>query len=210
MGRHAADPLGYCPIKPIKRQLFTDSLVFVKDKDDSTLIRDCLQGNNGAYEELVRKYQKPLFNVALRMVGNRDDAKDIVQSVFVKAYENLSACNPPSKFFSWIYRAAINEAINWVRRRGRQVVLTETMVSPEKPPDQEYLMQELTEDIDAAIGQLTIDHRVVLVLRHFAELSYRELGYILEIPEKTVKSRLFAARQQLGVFLRDRGIVEHG
>lgn len=186
------------------------SRVFVKDRDDSTLVRDCLRGDRGAFERLVRKYQGPIFNVALRMVGSYDDAQDIAQTVFVKTYENLAACDPPSKFFSWIYRAVINESINWMQRRSRQVGLTDIMISPEKTPEEEYHMRELTEHVNTAIGELMIDHRVVLVLRHFADLSYRELSYVLEIPEKTVKSRLFAARQRLGAILQKRGMVEGG
>ena len=190
-------------------QLFAGSPVIMTEKDDSSLVRHTLEGDHKAYEALMRKYQKPLFNVALRMVGRWDDAQDIIQTVFIRAYESLPACDPPSRFFSWIYRATINESINWLKRRNKQVELTETVASSEKLPDEEYDERNLSEEIVMAMQELSIENRVVIVLRHFADLSYRELSFVLEIPEKTVKSRLFAARRRLGSILQERGIVTH-
>lgn len=177
---------------------------------DNRLIQECLDGRLSAYEALVEKYQKKIFNAALRLLNDYDDAQDITQTVFVKAYEKLGTFNPEYKFFSWIYKMTLNESINHINRRKHRAALTETMVSPEKAPDEKLEMTRLERGVQDAMDELSIDHRVIVVLRHFADLSYRELGYILEIPEKTVKSRLFAARQRLGAVLVKRGMVENG
>jgi RNA polymerase sigma-70 factor (ECF subfamily) len=177
---------------------------------DNRLIQDCLEGRLSAYEALVEKYQKKIFNAALRLLNDYDDAQDITQTVFVKAYEKLRLFNPEYKFFSWIYRMTLNESINHLNRQKHRAVLTDTLASPEKAPDEKLELTRLENGVHDAIAELSIDHRVILILRHFADLSYRELGYILEIPEKTVKSRLFAARQRLGMVLLKRGMVENG
>jgi len=179
------------------------------ENDDNRLIRECLDGRLSAYEALVVKYQKKIFNAALRLLNDYDDAQDITQTVFVKAYENLRMFNPEYKFFSWIYRMTLNESINYLNRQKHRATLPETLASPEKAPDEKLEMSRLESGIQDAVDELSVDHRVILILRHFADLSYRELGYILEIPEKTVKSRLFAARQRLGMVLVKRGMVEN-
>ncbi|MDX1555360.1 MAG: sigma-70 family RNA polymerase sigma factor, partial [Xanthomonadales bacterium] len=86
---------------------------------DQALIERCQRGDRRALEELLQQYQRPVFNVALRMLGNSDDAADITQTVFLKAFENLDHYNPEHKFFSWIYRIAINESINQINREKR-------------------------------------------------------------------------------------------
>lgn len=179
------------------------------EQKDSMLVEKCLKGNTEAFGLLVEKYQKPIFNMALRMVNDYDDAQDITQSVFVKAFGKLDGFNPKYKFFNWIYRMTINESINSLKERKHFVELDQAMVSSEKTPEEHYSNDELSEKIQDAIMDLQIDHRVPIVLRHFADLSYKELGYILELPEKTVKSRLFTARRLLHDILIKRGVMAH-
>src|SRR5262245_26712646 len=91
----------------------------MKTVEDAELVQACRQGDDDAFGALVDRYQKPIFNVALRMVGDSEDAKDIAQTVFLKAYENLANYDSRFKFYSWIYRIAINESINHLHRRDR-------------------------------------------------------------------------------------------
>ena len=174
---------------------------------DADLVRECLAGNQRAFETLVRKYEKPIFNVALRILKDRDDAMDVAQTVFVKAYEKLESFDEKREFFSWIYRIAINESINASKRMRRQDEY-ESGVTAALPATQEEQRsaEVLSEEIERAIEVLTLDYRMVIVLRHFHDFSYQEMAEILDIPEKTVKSRLFTARQQLKEILTARGI----
>lgn len=174
---------------------------------DYALVKHCLRGEPRAFEQLVDKYQKPIFNVAYRMVRDYDDAEDIAQNAFVKAYENLSAYNPKHKFFSWLYRMAVNEALNFLKQKNRLQGLSEDLQAGEQSPDKRYEEAELSESLHDALMELKVDHRAAIVLKHFEDLSYRDIGYILEIPEKTVKSRLFTARQLLRDILIKKGLV---
>jgi RNA polymerase sigma-70 factor (ECF subfamily) len=176
---------------------------------DSILVRECLAGDSRAFETLVRKYQKPLYNLALRMVKDRDDAMDVVQGVFVKVYQKLDSYDEKHGFFSWIYRITINESINF-GKRAKRVDEYESGVTAAQEPVQESAQdaRALEEEIERAIAMLKLDYRTVIVLRHFHDFSYEEMAEVLMIPEKTVKSRLFSARQQLKEILTRRGITQ--
>ncbi|MDH5626767.1 MAG: sigma-70 family RNA polymerase sigma factor [Candidatus Krumholzibacteria bacterium] len=180
----------------------------MKAHTDAELVRECLSGNQRAFETLVRKYEKPIYNVALRILKDPDDAMDISQTVFVKAYEKLESFDEKREFFSWIYRIAINESINASKKTRRQDEY-ESGVTAALPPTQEEQRNAeiLSEEIERAIEVLTLDYRMVIVLRHFHDFSYQEIAEILDIPEKTVKSRLFTARQQLKDVLTARGVT---
>jgi RNA polymerase sigma-70 factor (ECF subfamily) len=141
-----------------------------------------------------------LFNVAYRMVNDREDARDITQTVFVKAYEKLKTYDPQYRFFSWIYRIAVNECLNFLGRRRPQQPLDAEPMSPVGPQD-EVDARELSEQVQSALMKLSPDYRQVLILRHFVELSYDEMSGVLKVPVKTVKSRLYTARQRMGEML---------
>lgn len=179
----------------------------MKVREDSALVERCLAGDNRSFEALVRKYHGPIYSLALRMVRVPEDAEDITQTVFVKAYEKLDTYNPAYRFFSWIYRIAVNESINFLRRRERADEY-ESGVSGknETTPEADYRDGELGRVVDRAIASLKMDYRLVVVLRHFHDFSYGEIGETLQIPEKTVKSRLFTARQLLKEKLAKEGI----
>lgn len=150
-------------------------------------------------------YGKAVFNLALRMSGDREDARDVTQVVFVKAYEKLATFDGRSRFFSWVYRIAINESLNLVGRRKRHVELDEQMASRERTPDERAEASEEEQMVQAGLMDLSAEYRQVLVLRHFLGLSHVEMGGVLQLPEKTVKSRLHTARARLGEALRKRG-----
>jgi len=137
------------------------------------------------------------------MLGNYEDALDATQNAFIRAYEGLDTFDPERRFFSWIYRIAVNECLNARRARRPDDPLPEQMEAP--PADGPFDGVERAERsgaIDAALVRLSEDHRLVVVLRHFADLSYSEMSEAIGVPEKTVKSRLFEARQRLGELLR--------
>ncbi len=169
--------------------------------DDAELVARCLRGDVEAFEPLVARYQRVLFSVALRFLGDREDARDVTQSAFVKAYEKLSTYDSSHRFFSWIYRIVVNESLNLRQRRPAQQRLDESLASPESPYA-EAEAHETSARIQAGLLQLTAEYREVVVLRHFAELSYTDIGEALGLPEKTVKSRLYSARQRLGQILQ--------
>lgn len=176
------------------------------DESDNLLVEDCKRGDRMALQSLVRRYERTVFNAAYRMLGNPDDAADVAQTTFLKAFENLDQFNPKFKFFSWIYRIAVNESINQINRRNRFGELDDKEIAPDRGPDDLTEAGRYSNEVQAVMLELSEDHRAVIVLRHFTECSYRQIGEILQIPEKTVKSRLFSARQQMKERLLSRGI----
>jgi len=181
------------------------------EPNDHVFVRQCLAGDREAFGVLVGRHHKAVFNVALRMTRNFQEAQDITQAVFIKAYEKLSGYDARHKFFSWIYRMAVNEALNFIKRDRRFEGLdTEREYATLlQTPEGEYEESEMSRNIQNALMLLKVDYRAVIILKHFQELSYHEIGYILDLPEKTVKSRLFTARQILKQVLLKQGYVEN-
>jgi len=177
--------------------------------DDATLIRLCREGDTKAFAGIIDKYQKTIFNVALRMINDAQDAEDVAQAVFTKVFEKLDTYNPRHKFFSWLYRMVVNESLNFLNHKKRFEGLDEGLLSREEMPDERYERNETAEQIGHALMQLAPGERALIVLKHFQELSYKEIGSIFEIPEKTVKSRLFSARQLLKIALLREGFFTH-
>ncbi len=175
-------------------------------EQDHVLVQICLKGDQKAFEALVDRYQKPIFNLAYRFTSSREDAEDIAQSVFVKAFEKLNTFDPKFKFFSWLYKIAVNESINFLNRQRRFDTFNEDVHSGKYEPERDVGDHEMTASIDTALLDLKTDYRVVVILNHFQDLSYREIGQILDIHENTVKSRLFSARKKLKSLLMKRGI----
>ena len=152
------------------------------DEDsDGSLVRRCCNGDRRAFEALVVRYERPVYNAALRMLHDREEARDVAQTVFLKVYEHLGEYDPAHRFYSWIYRIALNESINTLQRRRPRAPLA------------------------SAIATLRDEYRAVIVLRHYLGCSYEDMASILGVPEKTVKSRLFSARQLLKTAMQARG-----
>jgi RNA polymerase sigma-70 factor, ECF subfamily len=179
----------------------------MKEVNETLLVQEALAGKPGAFDAIVDRYYRIVFSAAMKMVNNTDDAADITQNVFVKIYLNLRQFNPQYKLFSWIYRSAMNEALNFTTRERRSESLTESIVAP-LTPDLVAQQAETAEKVQAAMMKLKPEYRAVMVAIHFQGLSYREAADVLEIPEKTVKSRLFSSRQMLKDFLITDGVVE--
>ena len=162
---------------------------------DHALVKRCLRGDRQALTALIEEYQRPLYNAAYRILGNPEDAADATQAAFLKAFEHLDSYNPKYKFFSWIYRIAVNESINQAKRSRIYQPVDESTAESGPGPYRQTEHGDTAHQVQEALMALPEHYRTVLVLRHFADRSYREIGDILEIPEKTVKSRIFSARK---------------
>lgn len=174
---------------------------------DLQLVERCRKGDRAALDELVRTYEKPVFNAAYRILGNPDDAADATQTVFLKAFENLERYDSKYKFFSWIYRIAVNESINMTKRNRNQTPLGEKEFAGSENPEDDVQAGDLSREIQAGLMKLSENYRTVVVLRHFTDCSYRQISEILQIPEKTVKSRLYSARQLMKEQLQAQGVL---
>jgi RNA polymerase sigma-70 factor (ECF subfamily) len=170
---------------------------------DAALVNDCKRGDRRAMSQLVSRYQRPVFNAAYRILGNTDDAADITQTVFLKVFEHISDFDQRYKFFSWVYRIAINESLNQVKKRHKQESLDDSQASPWRSPAHELESERLCNRVQGALMLLSEDYRTVVVLKHITGCSYQQISEILQISEKMVKSRLYSARQLMKKTLQD-------
>lgn len=171
------------------------------------LVRECQLGDRQALGALVDEYQKPVFNAVYRMLGNADEAADVTQTAFLKALERIDSFDPNFRFFSWIYRIGLNEAIDRLKRAGRFEPITETATDETPKPPEQVASLQASDQVQAALMEIKEELREVLVLRYFTECSYHQIGEILRLPDKTVKSRLFSARRQLKAQLAQHGFT---
>jgi RNA polymerase sigma-70 factor (ECF subfamily) len=182
--------------------------------DDMELVRQSQQGDRAAFQALVRRYEKKILALVIGMVKIREDALDITQDVFLQAFQNLGRFRGSSTFYTWIYRIAINRAIDFQRRAWKhrpQIVNSDTDsrgMAPEayptapSEPYEEARKTELRAMLSQAISELTPEHRAVLLLREVEGLSYAEISDTLGCSLGTVMSRLFYARKRLRERLR--------
>ena len=177
------------------------------DKDpDEALVARYRSGDPAAFPALVARYQRPIYNAAYRVLGNAEDAADITQEVFLRIAQRIEDYDASLRFFSWIYRIALNGAIDLARRNGREEPLEDdesVAAGTAWEPEAGVLAGERAARVQGALMKLGVEDRAVLALRHFSELSYREIADVLAIQEKTVKSRLFEARLRIRELLRD-------
>jgi RNA polymerase sigma-70 factor, ECF subfamily len=167
-----------------------------EDEQDRLLVRRFLDGDQDAAGGLIDRYQRRLFNVALRMLGNVQDAEDVTQTVFANAFLALGSYDPKYRFFSWVYRMTVNESLNHLKRRKPMVTLDQhaSIAAPGTGADNVVEAEDL---VGKALLELTPKDRAVVILRHFQSLSYDEIAEVLKVPARTVKSRLFTARERL-------------
>ncbi len=177
------------------------------DEADRACVQKCLKGEVNAFGILVERYQKPIFNTIYRMVHNWDEAEELTQRAFVKAYENLTSFHLRQKFFSWLYRIAINETLNFLKQKKRLEPLQNGLMAKEKNPEEEYRSVELSENLHRALETLDPALQILIVLKHFQGYSYQQMSEFLEVPTKTIKSRLYTARQQLKEALEKMGYL---
>jgi RNA polymerase sigma-70 factor (ECF subfamily) len=178
--------------------------------DESILVARAREGDTRAFGELVRRYEGKIFRLAQHVTQNREDAEDVLQETFLKAYEHLDQFKGDSKFYTWIVRIAVNQALMKLRRRktDKSVSLDETIDTGEdtitreiaawdEDPEQRFSREELGQILDTAVDSLEPPYRSVFVLRDIEELSTEETAEALNLSVPAVKSRLLRARLQL-------------
>lgn len=172
---------------------------------DAMLVRACLEGDNTAFGVLVERYSGKLFNAAYRITRSREDAVDATQAAFLKAYEKLPSFDFDHRFFSWIYRIALNEALDISGRRRRETTLDDAPEGVGGDVEGAYAENERSRLLHQALQALEPRARALIVLKHLQELSYSDIAEVVGVAEKIVKSRLFSARQRLREALLERG-----
>ena len=184
---------------------------------DGELVSSAIAGREAGFEELVRRYQRPIAAYVYRMVGDYDAALDLTQEVFIKVYNSLTRYRSEFKFSTWIYKIAHNAAIDHLRRYSvreqtlssgidgerREVALESRRLTPE----QESEKKERCSEIEAVVHLLPAAYRELIVLRHSQDLSYDEIAEVTGLPLGTVKNRLFRAREAMRDQLMQRGIT---
>ena len=183
--------------------------------DDASLIAATLAGDTAAFGRLVQTYQDRLFNSLLRVLSSADDAADITQDAFVQAYVKLDSFRGGSAFYTWLYRIAFNLAMSQRRRQHNAASLDQmkSLIGSEPmdgqpTADAGVLAQERADLVHAALTELSMEHRQILVLREIDGCRYDEIAEILDLPVGTVRSRLFRARLEMRDLLAPRLHVE--
>ena len=184
--------------------------------EEMELVRRARRGDLPAYDELVRRYQERIYATVYHMTANHEDANDLAQEAFIKAFQALRSFKGGSSFYTWIYRIAVNKTINFLkqRRNKSQMSLDDLDFNAEHDPDlvalvsektprREVGLAELQEKLNAAMQRLSEPHRLVVTLHDVQGLSHEEIGKIMDCNIGTVRSRLFYARQQLQAYLSD-------
>jgi len=178
-------------------------------KDESTLVAEAKAGSYAAFDELVNRYEKKIYRLGLNITGSPEDAEDVLQETFLKAFEHLADFRQDSRFYTWLVRIAANEALMRLRkRRPNQFSLDEPIESEDDvipqeiedwgpSPEQRYAQTEMREILDGVIDQLQPDFRVTFLLRDVEGLSTEETAEALGVSEAAVKSRLLRARLKL-------------
>jgi len=183
-------------------------------RDDFKLIEAFRKGDEKAFEEIVRRYQRQVANIIYLTLGNREEVDDLSQEVFVRVFRSLGRFEFDSSLYSWIYRIAVNLCIDEIRKkRIRKLIpldfLTEKKLETEKRSKEtatssdELLQKEKKEIIRGALDKLSPLHRTVILLREYQDLSYGEIAKTLRISPQAVKSRIFRAREELRELLKD-------
>jgi RNA polymerase sigma factor RpoE len=184
--------------------------------DERELLRRARAGELSAYDDLVRRYQERVYATIYHMTSNHEDANDLAQETFIKAYHALKSFKGDSSFFTWLYRIAVNKTINHLKQRKRRnhVSLNDLDLNAEHDPDlvalisektprRDVSLAELQEKLNTAMQKLSEVHRMAVVLHDVQGLSHDEISQIMDCNVGTVRSRLFYARQQLQAHLSD-------
>lgn len=187
---------------------------------DRELVDGAVAGREEGFEELVRRYQRPIAAYVYRLVGDYDAALDLTQEVFIKVYASLARYCPDYKFSTWIYRIAHNAAVDFLRRcssrateeldrpagEGKET-FDRRLMSGALSPEQESERAERRAEIEEVVRELPVHYRKLIELRHAHDLSYEEIAEVTELPLGTVKNRIFRAREAMRQKLVARGIT---
>lgn len=188
-------------------------------EQEAAIVRKVLGGDANAFETLVLEYEKNVYNIALRMTGNSEDAADMTQEAFIKAYNSLHSFRGDSKFSVWLYRIVSNVCLDFLRSKNRRPTVSLSVedddgedaqldVADESQSPELLLDRKLTRDsVRRGLDSLPPDYRQILLLREIQGLSYDEIAQALSLEVGTVKSRIFRARKRLCTFLIDDGNI---
>jgi RNA polymerase sigma-70 factor, ECF subfamily len=181
----------------------------LKDED---IIRLVIEGDSELYSEIIDRYSSKVYSTAYSYTHSQEEAKDLVQEILIKTYNNLKSFKADSKFSTWLYRAAVNTCIDWSRKRKSKAVMTvmsfedtdifEIITTDAEGPEELLLRQENVEVVRNAVGDLPEIYKTVLILYYFEELQVQEICNILDVPRKTIETRLYRAKKILKSILR--------
>jgi RNA polymerase sigma-70 factor (ECF subfamily) len=184
--------------------------------EDMELVRRAREGDFGAYDDLVRRYQERIYATIYHMTSNHEDANDLAQETFIKAFQALKSFKGGSSFYTWIYRIAVNKTINFLKQRKNKLQMSLDDIDfnaehdpdlvaliSEKTPRREANLAELQEKLNEAMLRLSESHRLAVTLHDIQGMSHEEIAKIMDCNIGTVRSRLFYARQQLQGYLLD-------
>lgn len=195
----------------------TAALHNIRELTDVDLVAKAIGGREDGFEELVRRYQRPITGYVFRMLGDYDASLDVTQEVFIKVYNSLARYSSEYKFSTWLYRIAHNAAIDHMRRNqiNPQSLETENgdgtyqlqIECPKPSPEQDRERSEWRAEIDSVVKCLPAAYRELIVLRHSQDLSYDEIAEVTGLPLGTVKNRLFRAREMMREIFIERGFT---
>jgi RNA polymerase sigma factor (sigma-70 family) len=206
----SANVLDKAPTPPASKAESADA------QGDQQLVKRAQSGHLEAYDELIRRYQERIYATIYHMTANHEDANDLAQETFIKAYQALKSFKGDSSFFTWVYRIAVNKTINFLKQRKNKthMSLNDLDFNAEHDPDLVALVSdktprrdvnliELQEKLNGAMLKLSEIHRLVVTLHDVQGLSHEDISKIMGCNTGTVRSRLFYARQQLQAYLSD-------
>lgn len=202
--------------KPSQRTEETSSEPAPAQVDEMVLVKQARQGDLGAYDQLVKRYQERIYATIYHMTSNHEDANDLAQEAFIKGFHALKSFKGGSSFYTWVYRIAVNKTINFLKQRKNKAHMSlddldfnaehdpdlVALIS-EKTPRRDINLAELQQKLNEAMQKLSESHRLVVALHDVQGLSHEEIAKIMDCNIGTVRSRLFYARQQLQGYLMD-------
>ncbi|MDI6617961.1 MAG: sigma-70 family RNA polymerase sigma factor [Clostridiales bacterium] len=179
--------------------------------DEGLIIKRAQEGDLDAFEEIIGRYKKSVYNLCLRMLYNRNEAEDVAQEAFIKIYKGLRSYNGKSKFSTWVLKITSNACIDFMRKRKMNTVPIEDyrtsyggIEDTSNSPESSYMAYELKKEVEVAVKSLPEKYRMMIIYYHFMNLSYKEISDILNEPMTIVKNRLYRARFMLRNKLMDR------
>jgi RNA polymerase sigma-70 factor (ECF subfamily) len=184
-------------------------------ENDKKLVEDALRGDENAFRSLLEKYEHAVYSICLRMVRNREDARDLAQDAFVRVFRMLRKYDPRYAFSTWLYKITSNLCIDYLRKRrlplvaldeplsGKEGEFQRQVESPGANPEEKLMKVEAVKMLEDAIQALPPHYRLMILLRHQEELSYEEIAATLEVPIGTVKARIHRARSMLRSILEE-------
>ena len=184
---------------------------------DTQLIEATLRGESAAFGQLVRKYQDRLFNTLYHLTGNHEDASDLTQDAFVQAFVKLDTFRRSSTFYTWLYRIAFNRTASYYRGKKtthsldrEQQATGREPVETDPGPCEQLEQEESRTQVREALARLSEEHRTILILREMDGCDYETIADIIEVPVGTVRSRLYRARAQMHILLKEILAAEAG